>query len=125
MTRLVIASWIRLVYVDIALWIGGFSGVHEMVSESRARPRQSSPVPSPAVLSRAMDLACVFYVKRVLCLQRSAAITYLLRRYGWHAELVIGVQMLPFESHAWVEIEKVPVNDKSYVNELYTELKRC
>jgi len=72
-----------------------------------------------------MDLACVFYFKRALCLQRSAATALLLKRFGWSAELVIGAQLLPFESHAWVEIDRRVVNDKPYITEIYQELERC
>jgi transglutaminase superfamily protein len=72
-----------------------------------------------------MDLACVLYFKRVLCLQRSAATTLLLRRYGWRAEMVTGVQILPFASHAWVEIEGTVVNDKPYMLDIYQVLERC
>jgi hypothetical protein len=72
-----------------------------------------------------MDLACVFYPKSVLCLQRSAATTLLLRRHGIRAELVIGAQMLPFKSHAWVEVEGTVVNDKPYMREIYQVLERC
>jgi hypothetical protein len=72
-----------------------------------------------------MDLACVFYIKKVLCLQRSAATTLLLRRYGHKAEMVIGAQMLPFKSHAWVEVDRAIVNDKPYMTDIYRELERC
>jgi hypothetical protein len=72
-----------------------------------------------------MDYACVFYVKRVLCLQRSAATTILLRRYGWSAEMVIGAQILPFKSHAWCEIKGEVVNDKPYMKDIYQVLERC
>jgi hypothetical protein len=72
-----------------------------------------------------MDLACVFYFKRVLCLQRSAATTVLLRRHGWNAEMVIGVQLMPFQSHAWVEVQSRVVNDKPYVTEIFQVLDRC
>jgi hypothetical protein len=72
-----------------------------------------------------MDLACVFYFKRVRCLQRSAAVTILLRRYGWRAEMVTGAQILPYEFHAWVEIDVVVANDKPYMHEIYQVLERC
>ena len=72
-----------------------------------------------------MDCACVLYVKPVLCLQRSSATTLLLRRYGWKAEMVIGVQLMPFKSHAWVEVEGIVVNDKPYIPNLYQVLERC
>jgi hypothetical protein len=59
------------------------------------------------------------------CLQRSAATTLLLRRYGKKAEMVIGVQFLRFKSHAWVEIDGAVVNDKPYMLEVYRPLERC
>jgi hypothetical protein len=71
-----------------------------------------------------MDLACVFYFKKVLCLQRSAATTLLLRRYGWSAEMVTGVQIFPYKAHAWVELNNRVVNDKPYVSEIYQVLER-
>jgi hypothetical protein len=76
-------------------------------------------------LCRAVDLACVFYFKEVLCLQRSAVATLLLRRHGWSAEMVIGAQILPFKSHAWVELQGKVMNDKPYMSEIYQVLERC
>jgi hypothetical protein len=76
-------------------------------------------------ICHAIDLACVFYFKPVLCLQRSAVATILLRRYGYPAELVIGVQVAPSRSHAWVEVDGVVVNDRHYMRALYRVLERC
>jgi hypothetical protein len=39
--------------------------------------------------------------------------------------MIIGVQMLPFNSHAWVEVNGAVVNDKPYVTEMYHVLERC
>jgi hypothetical protein len=72
-----------------------------------------------------IDLACLWYPKRVLCLHRSAATACLLRKYGVPAEMVLGVQQLPFRAHAWVEVAGRTVNDRPYVNELYLVLDRC
>jgi Transglutaminase-like superfamily len=74
---------------------------------------------------RAVDLASVLYPKQVWCLQRSAATAVLLRKYGIPAELVIGVQQVPFKSHAWVEVGGRIVNDKDSVCERFTVLERC
>jgi len=77
--------------------LGGFARVHEAV-------RREKVIAKPNVhgrdheLSHAVDLACVFYFKPVLCLQRSAALALLLRRHGIEAEMVIGAQLLPFLS---------------------------
>ncbi|MBB6144390.1 prolyl oligopeptidase [Silvibacterium bohemicum] len=80
---------------------------------------------SVQLVCRAIDVACVLYFKEVKCLQRSVALTMLLRRYGLAAELVIGGQIVPPKFHAWVEMDGLVVNDKSYVSELYRELQRC
>jgi hypothetical protein len=74
---------------------------------------------------RAVDFACVLYFKSVLCLQRSAATTILLRHHGFPADLVIGAQIVPFKSHAWVELNNLVINDKSYTPQIYRELERC
>jgi len=85
-----------------------------------------SPDPNTIVrICRAIDLACVWYPKQVLCLQRSAATTCLLRRHGIAASLVIGARQLPFKAHAWVEADGVVVNDKPYMSEIYQALDRC
>jgi len=76
-------------------------------------------------ICRAVDIASVWYWKQVPCLQRSAATTCLLRRYGIAAQLVIGVESRPFRAHAWVEVSGRVINDKSYMREMYTVLDRC
>lgn len=123
MKRLVIVSWALLFYVDCLMNARGFKSVHAAV-----RMRELRPAPHErhtcADLCRAVDLACVFYFKRVQCLQRSAATAVLLRRHGWKAEMVIGAQLLPFQSHAWVEVDGAVVNDKPYMAEMFAVLER-
>jgi hypothetical protein len=121
MLRPVLESWFLLLYFDSVMRLRRFQHLHRVVREQTVR----SPNSSPGTLCHTMDLACVFYFKQVLCLQRSAATTVMLRRHGWPAEMVIGAQMVPFQSHAWVEIEKHVVNDKPYVTEMFQELERC
>jgi hypothetical protein len=50
--------------------------------------------------------------------------TWLLRRQGIAAELVIGYRPLPFESHAWVEVDGRVVNDRSQYQRAFTVLHR-
>ena len=73
----------------------------------------------------AVDHACVWYPKRVLCLQRSFVTTYLLRKHGVAAEMVLGAQKLPFKAHAWVEVERRAVNERSNVQANYGVWDRC
>jgi hypothetical protein len=124
MIRRVIESWLLLLYFDWLMCFRGFQRVHTMVRAQTIQPTMKA-MESGSELSHAVDLACVFYFKHVLCLQRSAALTVLVRRHGWNAEMVIGAQLLPFQSHAWVEIEGRVVNDKPYITEMFQVLERC
>jgi Transglutaminase-like superfamily len=125
MKRLVIESWVLLLYFEVVLQFHGFKALHEIVQKERIRAASEQVLSSSAELCHAMDLACVFYFKRVMCLHRSAATTLLMRRHGWEAEMVIGVQTLPFKSHAWVEMRGIVVNDKPYMPQIFTVLERC
>ena len=99
-----------------------FASIHR-----RVRASVPSPTPTATVdrISTAVDLACAWYPKSVLCLQRSAATTCLMRRHGIAASLTIGVRQMPFRAHAWVEVAGVVVNDKTYVPQIYAVLERC
>jgi hypothetical protein len=55
---------------------------------------------------------------------RSSATTLLLRRHSLRAEMKIGVQTMPFRSHAWVEVEGAVVSDKPQVATLYSVLEQ-
>ncbi len=46
------------------------------------------------------------------CLQKSAALVWLLRRQGVPAELVIGCRRRPFGAHAWVEVAGTIINEQ-------------
>jgi hypothetical protein len=124
MLRRVIESWLLLLYFDWLMHFFGFQRIHAVVRVQQLRP-PSEVQANDRELSHAVDLACVFYFKHVLCLQRSAATAFLLRRHGWGAEMVIGAQLLPFQSHAWVEINGEVANDKPYITEIFEVLERC
>lgn len=122
--RLVVCAFIELLRVDIRLARRGFPVVYEHVRNSPVRRGRVS-ARTDAQICHAVDLACVFYFKQVRCLQHSAAATSLLRRAGFFAEMVIGVQPSPFRAHAWVEVGGRVVNDKPYTSALYTVMERC
>src|ERR1700731_227976 len=60
----------------------------------------------------AVNYACIWYPKQALCLQRSFVTTYLLRKHGVPAHVVLGAQKLPFKAHAWVEVEGQATNER-------------
>ena len=118
------AFW-QLIRFDYYLSRGNFAVLYKKV---RDYPLKKKVVVTPEVIDRAcraIDWACVWYPKQVMCLQRSSATTCLLRAYGARTEMVIGVQRLPFKAHAWVEVDGRVVSDTSYTPEMYAVLDRC
>lgn len=73
----------------------------------------------------AINYAAIWYPKRVLCLQRSAVTTCLLRQCGVPAEMVIGAQLVPFKAHAWTEVGHSLLNERRDVQKVYGVLERC
>lgn len=125
MKRLVFESWLLLMRFEWIIGFCEFKQLHRVVQKEPVRRVPSTRLAHQDDLCRAMDYACVFYAKRVFCLQRSSATTLLLRRHGIDAELVIGAKLLPFRSHAWVEVNGQVVNDRPYMNTIYQVLERC
>ena len=124
MSLLVLKAYLKLIYFDMYLARGNFSALYEKVRNYPVRKK----VPSSRSIEEicaAVDMACIWYWKEALCLQRSAATACLLRQYGVAAKLVIGAQQMPFKAHAWVEVEDRVVNDKPYMHEMYAVLDRC
>jgi prolyl oligopeptidase len=124
MTWLVAEGLWYLLRTEWLMRARGFSALHGVLKRSHTRHVYRPRIEAQQIC-RAVDCACVLYFKRVLCLQRSAATVMLLRHCALPAELVIGAQILPFQSHAWVELDGQVINDKAYVPELYSELERC
>lgn len=124
MFLLVCRAYLLLIRIDALLVRGKFPALYERMRSVPLR-RQVAPAESAETVCRAVDIASIWYWKQVPCLQRSAAATCLLRRYGIAAELVLGAQLMPFRAHAWVEVRGHVVNDRPYVSELYAVLDKC
>ena len=124
MTFLVLRAYLRLVQFDLYLARGNFQALYDKV---RTFPITEMPtsVDSTERICAAVDMACIWYWKEVLCLQRSAATACLLKRHGVPAQMMIGAQQMPFKAHAWVEVQGQVVNDKPYMREMYAVLDRC
>ncbi len=117
---LVARAWIGLALFDVARSVG-FVGIHRRVRACRVGRRV---VATPESVVWAVDEACVWYVKRAYCLQRSAVAVWLLRRRGFDARLIIGYRPIPFESHAWVEIDGRIVNDRPQYRKYFHVLEQ-
>ena len=120
-----LAAFLLLFTADLILKLGGFRALHRTVQKW---PRSAEPSVNPQMaisICIAVDRACAWYLKRTLCLQRSAIAACLLRSKGEAAEMVIGCRKIPFRGHAWVEINDQVVNDKQLVQQFYKTLDRC
>jgi hypothetical protein len=124
MSFLVLRAYLRLIQFDLYPARGNFQALYD---KARGCPIRKMPVSvnTAEQICAAVDMACIWYWKEVLCLQRSAATTCLLKRYGVSAQMILGAQQMPFKAHAWVEVDGKVVNDKPYMREMYAVLDRC
>jgi hypothetical protein len=118
-----LTAYVQLMTFDWYLSRGQFAVLCKKVREYPVR-HTVKHLQSIDEICHAVNLACIWYVKQVLCLQRSAATVCLLKKRGFAATLVVGAQQMPFKAHAWVEMEGRVVNDKPYVPEIYAVLDR-
>jgi hypothetical protein len=121
--RLTAFAWLTLLYYDLSkLWRRHRS--YEHIRTLAVRRRLTTHTVRVDVVCRAVDEACVWYPWPIYCLQRSYAITNLSRRQGIDATLVIGYRPVPFESHAWVEVDDRVVNDRPQYKRNFSVLAR-
>src|SRR5579862_3487576 len=119
-----IRALVVLISLERPLRSGNFAAIYDRVRRTMISPA-SNGAPSLDRICGAIDIVCLWYWKQVLCLQRSVATVILLRESGVAAELVIGAQLMPFKAHAWVEVNGKVVNDRSYMNDVYSVLDKC
>jgi len=124
MSFLVFEAYLKLIHFDLYLARGNFAALYERVREYPIGMPTTAPHAAERIC-QAVDMACIWYWKEALCLQRSAATACLLKKYGVSAQMVIGAQQMPFKAHAWVEVDGRVVNDKPYTPEMYAVLDRC
>ena len=123
--RILCQAYWELLRLEYFVLRKNFGGIHKRVRTARLQNRCLDVAITEDQLCHAIDVAAALYFKNVLCLQRSAAAARLLKKHGFPAEMVIGVQQLPFLAHAWVEVAGRVVNDKPYMSEIYSVLARC
>jgi hypothetical protein len=114
-TCIFIEAMVTLLWLDLCGCFG-FRVIRWTVSRA-SRGSTTVRYDALALVRVAVRDACVFYFKPVLCLQRSAAVTRMLRRRGVQATLVIGCQTSPIEGHAWVELADTVIWD--YMSRLH------
>jgi hypothetical protein len=121
---LVWKALLGLLAFDVLGFGNNFARMHRFVTGWKVSPRKA-PGDWAGRVCEAINYACVWYPKRVLCLQRSAVTTCLLRHCGVAAEMVMGAQNLPFKAHAWTEVDGHAINEPRDVQKIYGVLERC
>lgn len=114
---------IGLLIFDLLGFGRNFPKMHHCVSGWKV----ASAVAWPDAVDRVCDAvnhACVVYPKQVMCLQRSAVTTCLLRSCGVPAQMVLGAQKIPFKAHAWTEVKGHAINELKDVQN-YGVWERC
>lgn len=115
---LVVKALVGLLAFDLLGLGRNFARMHRFVSRWRTSPGTASEDIVNHICA-AINCACVWYPKRVLCIQRSAVTTCLLRQYGIPTKMAVGAQGVPFKAHAWTEVRGVPVNERRDVQKIY------
>jgi hypothetical protein len=109
---------------DVLNTFSTFGTIHKMVTGWTVARR----TPDDDTVNRvctAVNYACIWYPKQVLCLQCAFVTAHLLRRKGVPAHMVLGAQKLPFKAHAWVEVDGRAINERSNVQATYSVWDRC
>jgi len=122
----VLVAFCGLIMFDIILSVASIEKLLSVIRKQAAREQSARPASEIALeVCSAVERACVWYPKRALCLQRAAVTTYLLRKKGVRARLVIGVHSMPLLAHAWVEIAGTVVNDFAQLRSFYQVVTTC
>ena len=107
-----ITTFVLLAFIDLALRLLGFARSVALVKKLAGKRTVVTTTRAAAMpVCQRVITAGVFYPGRALCLEQSLVLFVLLRRRGVGAELRLGVQPYPFNAHAWVELDGVPLNE--------------
>ncbi len=122
---LILRALLTLFAYDVLSKSCSFEAIYAMVKHWRVAGRTGDIPNTIDRVCRSVNYACIWYPKQVLCLQRSFVTTYLLRKHGIAAHMVLGAQKIPFKAHAWVEVSGQAVNERSNVQATYAVWDRC
>jgi transglutaminase superfamily protein len=123
MRFLVWKALLGLLAFDVLGFGNNFAKMHRFVTRWKVSPRKAGD--GVGRVCEAINYACVWYPKRVLCLQRSLVTTCLLRHCGVPAQMAMGARNLPFKAHAWTEVDGCAINERRDVQNIYEVLERC
>jgi hypothetical protein len=113
---LIIKAFVALCHVNYILAKHGIYGLLDYL-EKRRKIQSKDFTPNSynqaMSLSHALNLACLFFPKKITCLPWAGTMASLLLTHGISFTFVIGIQDKPFFAHAWIESEGKVVNDNN------------
>ena|SRR5215467_67628 len=123
-TVLFLQALLGLIAYDLVLLVGKFKTVRRLTGRWKVVNR-TAPIGLTDQIARAINLACIWYPRQVLCLQRASVTVCMLRSHGIPAQMVLGAQKTPFKAHAWTEVNNRAINERSDVQARYQVWERC
>jgi hypothetical protein len=125
----IVAAMVLLAVASRSLQSRGFAVASRRVQRLCPTRPPNARVPDGARVARVVETigrAAELIPGQVGCLPRSMTISAMLRHRGVEADLRIGVRSTSagVEAHAWVELDGVPVNDASNVDDEFLPFDR-
>lgn len=110
--RLYLEAYLLLMLVDLSLHRLGFHVLFAELSKEPSRSHTTCQAPELIEMLSSISLGAFrWYRPSAACAHRAFGLYIFLRRHGIRAELCLGVDPCPFESHAWVEHEGKVLGD--------------
>ncbi|MGH6616438.1 lasso peptide biosynthesis B2 protein [Sphingomonas sp.] len=113
---------LHLSAVRIELRLAGFARSIARLRRRKARRNAHPRCDRVAAIATAFDAAGAFVSAHDRCLPRAIAITHRLLALGVMPDLVVAVQLAPFQAHAWVQWRDVLVNERVEVARQFTPI---
>lgn len=103
-SKVIIEAYFLLIKVYFLLKIFGFYNLIESIKRHSRELYVDKDCKDFLNLAVALNKACFYFPVRVKCLEWAAALTFMGLKRKWKCNIEIGVQNLPFASHAWVTV---------------------
>ncbi len=90
----------------------GFLSIVENINKNKRHLYQTESSVDINRLVDSYNFATNFFYSATRCLEWSAGLTFMLQKLNVKANFIVGIQTHPFISHAWVEINNVPIGNE-------------
>jgi ATP-binding cassette subfamily B protein len=110
-----IKAWIFLAYATFLIKTCNMEKLQVILQKRKAQCKEEIRVQEAEIIFHNITETERFFFTRIACLEKSLAVFLLATSQGKSIDMVIGVKLAPFASHAWVEVEGVPVHEEEEI----------